>query len=125
MKSKHYTIYIFSIFFFTQILYSQNIDQQKAIVNDLITAVNQSSYASIENHLAHDFTIAGQKGATARIVLKQLINQLNDKIVGFNFLDQENKDNLILNYVFNYESLGEKRAFFIFNNENKITEMSL
>lgn len=119
---KKYILFCFILVQFTQ---AQSVDQSKTIVSSVVKAVNQGSIDGIDNDLAQDFTIAGQKGAIARIVLKQLISQLNDKIVDYTFIDRENEAHLKLNYIFNYERLGEKRAFFIFDKENKIKEMSL
>ena len=106
--------------------YAQDTNKCKAIIDIAIKAVNNQTITELEKHLASNFVISNQKGKTAKLVLKQLITQLNDSIKSYSYKEIKKSDStLTLLYNLRYKKLGEKEASFTFNNNNKILELEL
>jgi len=115
-----------SVLFISLTARTQDIDKCRDIIKLTFQSVNKQSIADIEKHLSPDFEIANQKGEIAKLVLKQLVSQLNDSIIEYK--EQEvikNDTTLSFNYSLKYQNLGDKQASFVFNNENKITKLEL
>ena len=114
------------LLFLSQSIFSQDLDEQRAIVKKTFEALIQHSSAPIEDGLSDDFTIAGQKGEIAKKVLAQLFSQLNDSVISFEETDKIKGPNWTeLVYSVQYKNKGQKQSTFIFNKENKLKELSL
>lgn len=105
---------------------SQEIEKCREIVKVTIESINAKSSANLEKHLSSNFQIADQKGEIAKIVMKQLFEQLGETITSSEELGSEEIDkNLILTYSISYSKMGQKTATFIFNETNKLEELEL
>jgi len=109
-----------------QVAFSQDITKCEKIVELTIQAINKKSSSELENHLSEDFTMAGQKGSIAKLVLQQLLAQLGEKVNNYEKLDEttENEE-LELVYAIEYEKMGKKNATFIFSSDNQLKELNL
>ena len=111
---------------FTQLLSAQDLAECKAIVDLTVASINSSSSDQLTPYLADDFTIAGQQGSIAKLVLDQLFSQLKDSVLSYQEIEQSNSDQgLTLVYNVNYKNLGPKQSKFWFNKQNLLTELSL
>ncbi len=111
---------------FSQVAFTQNIDECKKIVNLTIESINDQSSEKLNSYLSNDFTIAGQKGEIAKLVLNQLLSQLKDTVkyhkeLSIKKLDKE----LQLKYSIDYEKMESKEATFIFNKNNLLKDLNL
>lgn len=76
--------------------------------------------------MADDFTITGQKGETAKVVLKQLFSQLGEKVISHQEIKQSKIDNGVeLVHNIDYAKMGTKEATLIFNENNLLKELIL
>lgn len=123
MKYLKIFILLFSI---TQVSFSQDIGECRKIVNLTIESINNGSAESLNEYLSDDFSVAGQKGKIAKMVLEQLFSQLGEK-VKFHQEIKQSKINKRLELVYNvdYMKMGRKEATFIFNENNLLTELTL
>ncbi len=104
----------------------QDYTQCTEIVKMTMDAVDNKSIGSLEDHLAENFEIAGQTGAIAKLVLNQLILQLNATVESYTELIKVEENNtLLLTYEVEYVPLGIKKASFLFNENNKIEKLEL
>lgn len=102
---------------------SQSLPECEKAVSITAEAISRGSSDKMQNLLAEGFSISGQEGAIAQTVLKQLIGQLNDSVVFYKQLSQnQTARGLELIYTFSYEKLGERETNFLFNSANKIVE---
>ncbi len=109
-----------------QTSFSQDIKKCREIVEITIASINTKSVTELETHLADDFEMANQTGEIAKMVLKQLITQLNETVLSQNEKSSENKQsNLILIYTIEYKGMGKRDATFIFDKENKLKSLEL
>lgn len=123
MKKTVLIILLLSIAIVTK---AQNTEKCRNIVQIAINSVNTQSTSVLTKHLADNFEIANQKGEIAKIVLKQLIKQLNDTIISYKETEKLTNDSILtLKYQLTYKKIGEKQAIFSFNKENKITHLEL
>ena len=99
----------------------------EGIVGIAIDAVNNSSTIELKKHLSSDFTCAGQTGATAIMVVEQLVTQLDEHISDISKIsEQQGNGVLTLVYDFNYsKKLGHKNATFVFNADNQLKQLDL
>ena len=105
---------------------AQEIEKCREIIKLTFQSVNKQSITDIEKYLSPNLEVAGQKGEIAKLVLKQLVSQLNDSIIEFKEQEVIKKDTTIsFNYNLKYQKLGDKQASFTFNKENKITKLEL
>jgi len=105
---------------------AQEIDQCKEIVKVTIESINNQSTEKLKGHLSDDFTIAGQKGEIAKLVLNQLFSQLGDSVKSYEEVSQNKIDDGIqLIYKIHYEKMGLKEATFTFNESNLLKELAL
>ena len=81
MNKKVFIILI--VLFLTQTAKTQDIEKCRKIIKLTFQSVNKKSITEIENYLSPDFEIANQKGKIAKIVLRQLVSQLNDSIIEY------------------------------------------
>jgi len=107
-------------------IFGQNLEECRQIVNLTIESLNTKSTESLKEKLSEDFSIAGQKGEIARMVVTQLFSQLNDEVTSFRESSQKRKDySLTLKYDVDYKGRGRTEATFIFNADNLLTELEL
>jgi len=104
----------------------QSISECRKIVEVTVEALNTKSSEMIEQHLATDFTIAGQEGPVAIMVLKQIIAQLADPIISYEEVSHlENENSLVLVYDFEYKEKGSQETQITFDKNNKIKSLDL
>lgn len=119
-------IILLIVIFNLKIVLAQDVETCQQIVDLTIESIEQQSTDKLETRLATDFSIAGQEGEIAKMVLKQLISQLNDKVLSYEIISQtQNNDELTLVYNTQYEKMGEKEATFVFNADNQLKELAL
>ncbi len=110
----------------TQSVFSQDIEKCKKVVNIITKSINSKSTTELEKHLSADFEIAGQKGNIAKMVLSQLVTQLDETILKSEEISIDNKSNkLVMVYKITYQKMGEKDATFIFNEHSQLKSMEL
>lgn len=96
------------------------------IVALTLKCLENNSALPLYEYLATDFTIKEQKGEKAKIVLDQIIGQLNDSIVYIMPTIQEiTKFTLNLKYNIEYKKLGVIEATFIFDDNNLLRELKV
>ncbi len=119
-------IFLLFIVVATQFVFAQNTEECQEIVKLTTEAINSKSVTELEKHLATDFEIAGQTGEIAKMVLTQLITQLNETVLEYKEMNSvKNSDKLTLIYKIHYKNKGEKNATFIFNNKNQLKSVEL
>ncbi|MEX0966384.1 MAG: pepsin/retropepsin-like aspartic protease family protein [Bacteroidia bacterium] len=117
---------LLSMLFLTQISVAQDIDICRRVVDLSIEAINNQSSTNLNNHLSDDFTMAGQKGETAKLVLAQLLSQLGENVKSHEEVNQNKlNEGLELKYRIEYEKMGIKEATFIFDKNNMIKGLNL
>jgi len=105
---------------------AQEIDQCREIVEVTIESINNQSTEDLKAHLSDDFSIAGQKGEMAKMVLAQLFSQLGESVKSYDEVNQYRKDDGIqLVYKIQYEKMGLVEATFTFSKKNLLKELSL
>jgi len=111
---------------FAQILFAQDINQCRSIVELTIESIKNKSSEKLDAYLAEDFTMGGQKGEVAKMILHQLFTQLNDNVTSFKETNQHKiEEDLKLEYNIEYENRGTREAIFVFNNQNLLKELHL
>lgn len=108
-------------------LYAQDITVCENIVKITRDAINNKSTEELEKHLSTDFSCSGQKGEIAKLVLKQLVTQLNDHVSQIEKISEEIKyGTLTLIYEFTCSNKLEKRnSTFIFNDKSELKQLDL
>jgi hypothetical protein len=107
-------------------MFAQDIGECRKIVELTIESINRGSCEGRGTYLSDDFTIAGQKGEMAKLVLNQLFTQLGDKVDSYQEIKQIEIDKgLKLVYNISYMEMGLKEAAFIFTESNLLKELSL
>ena len=120
------TIFICLVLFCIQSTLSQDIDKCKDIVTLTVESINQKSANKLKPHLASDFTIAGQTGEIAKMVLDQLVLQLNETIISHQEVStNKTKQGLELKYNFEYKNMGVREAVFLFTKSNQLKDLKL
>lgn len=110
---------------FTNKLSAQDLTKCEAIVSDIVKAINSKNSSGVTKYLADNFTTSGYEGEMAKMVIGQLIAQLNETITDFEKVS-ENKDNdLTLTYNLTYTNIGKKLSTFVFNTDNKVRIIEL
>lgn len=105
--------------------FSQEPKACQALALKTFEAINNKSIDQVEPFLSNDFTISGQSGDIAIIVLKQLVHKLGN-IKHFEQTGREPHDTtLVLTYKVVYESVGPKQAMFVFNKNNQLSQLEL
>lgn len=109
-----------------QNIVAHNIEQCRAVVQLTIGCINHHSAEELSPHLSSEFTMAGQNGEVAKMVLRQLLSQLGETVLSHKELS-ENKEGteLRLSYKIEYQTLGEKEATFVFDSNNLLKELHL
>lgn len=105
---------------------AQHSDTTNTMIEIVVNALNNSDLSVLEPHLDDNFTIAGQKGEIAKIVLKQLFLQLNETILSYDKIREESiNQNQVLVYKVNYQKMGEKESILTITPEGKLLELVL
>jgi len=106
--------------------FSQELETCQKIVNLTIESINNQSKAELEEHLAPDFSMAGHEGEIAKMILSQLLTQLDETVLSANMISDNKTDSgLELKYNIEYERKGAKQATFLFNDQNLLQELHL
>lgn len=106
--------------------FSQVDSRIEKIVNLTSKSISEHSSEKLEPYLAKDFEIAGQSGDLAKMILSQLISQLNDRVVSYKFLRTESDaSNQKYIYEFEYESLGTNEVIFVINQDKELISLEL
>ncbi|QYJ67169.1 aspartyl protease family protein [Flavobacterium litorale] len=118
--------FLFIAFNFTIVAMAQDVKECKKIVQITAEGINTKSSAVLETKLAPDFSIAGQTGSIAKMVLQQLFGQLNDQVENYKEINQTNTSKgLELGYNFFYKQRGAVETTFVFNKQNQLTDLQL
>jgi len=121
-----------SVFFLFQIIFLHIATAQEPlacrnVAMITVEAINEHSSEKLKKYLSDDFSIAGQKGEVAKLILEQLFAQLADSIQTYEEIEikTSNKE-LTLKYNISYLKKGsQEEATFIFNENNLLRELSL
>lgn len=106
--------------------YSQDLKECEKTVPILVSAISEGSASSISEYLSPEFTVAGQSGELAKMILNQLLQQLNDRVSDYKKIEEELiGETLKLSYEFDYQNMGKKQTLLSFNKANQIVELSL
>jgi len=107
-----------------QTVLAQNTEKCQKIVDIVITSINDNSAEPLQPYLAENFSIAGQKGELARMVLDQLFAQLT--VNSFQETHRRAIDHgLELKYNIVYEKMGAKEATFLFDKDGLLSNLNL
>lgn len=118
----------FSLLFFMSCipLFAQDESQCRKLVELTKECINNKDSEGLTQHLSKEFTMAGQTGQIAPMVLEQVLSQLNDPIVSITPVSSNKVGNeLELKYLFEYSEMGEKETFFRFDENNMLNELEL
>lgn len=119
-------IFLLSLLFIQEVAYSQDVEACRKIVNLTIDAINTQSAAQLKAHLSEDFTISGQEGQMAIIVLSQLLSQLEENVKSHEETGLiQTDEQLELKYNIEYGKLGTREGTFTFNEDNKLSALNL
>lgn len=120
-------LFIFTLLLLTsKFALAQNIDECRKVVDLTIKSISNQSSEELKNYLSDDFTMAGQKGEIAKLVLNQLLSQFGQIVQSYKETEQVNLERgLELKYNIDYDQMGPKEATFIFNENNLLDELNL
>lgn len=120
------TTLVLFLSFIVQVVFSQDLDHCRMVVQLTTEAINSQSTAAFETHLAVDFEIAGHKGPVGKQIVNQLLSQLGDEVESFEEVSYEFLDKtLILTYLLKYAERGSKETSFVFNKQNQLIGLEL
>ncbi len=117
--------FVILFFLIANIAQSQDITQCVKVVEATAKAINSKSGNALDMYLSDDFSIAGQTGSTAKMILPRLVAQLGDSLLSFEKVSETRTEVLTLVYDFVYKSRGKKTSTFIFNEQNQLKELTL
>lgn len=106
-------------------LFAQDIKICEERAQEIFKALNSKSTSTIEPYLDSNFTIGGQTGEIAKLILPQFFKQLNDSVIDLKKKSEDKGDFLNLVYFVKYKKMGDKEATITFTNDNKIREINL
>ncbi len=112
-------------FFISNFGFAQDATECDKIVLQTYEAINNRNADPIINYLSDDFSIAGQTGEIAKMVLPQLFNQLNLKVNNIKKISETKSDLLALVYEADFGDEGRKTSTFVFNNKNQLKSLEL
>jgi len=127
MRIKNILIIIFFLGVFSNEISAQNKAECEKIVTATVEAINSKSPEQLEKFLAPDFTFSGQKAPLASVVLNQLVKQLNDEVLDYKKISEDEKDSeLTFVYEFTYaQRLGKRNTTFVFNKNDQLKQLDL
>lgn len=108
------------------IAFSQDIDVCRSIVDATLKGINDHSSENLQKYLAPNFSIAGQKGEMAKMVLTQLFTQLDETVQSSEVISEKKENGTLTSkYSIAYAKMGTREATFLFNEQNLLQELSL
>ncbi len=113
------------LFFVSNLTFAQDVSVCKKIVLQTYEAINKRSSKPIMKHLADDFSMAGQKGEIAKMILPQLFGQLNTKITKIKKISEKKTSVLTFVYESNFDGMGLIKSTFVFDKNNKLKKLDL
>lgn len=105
--------------------FAQDITECEKIVLQTYEAINQKNADPIIKYLSDDFSIAGQTGEVAKLVLLHLFDQLNVKMTNIKKISETKTDVLTLLYEAEFGDKGLKKSTFVFNKKNQLKSLEL
>lgn len=105
--------------------FAQDVAACEKIVGQTYDAISKKNADLIMPYLADDFSIAGQKGEIAKMVMPQLFSQLNTQISNIKKVSEIKTDVLTLVYEADFAGMGTKTSTFIFDQNNKLKALEL
>ena len=103
-----------SLLILNNIGYSQNRANCRKVIELTMKAVDLNSSQIIKEHCAEDFTMAGHSGAIGKLILDQMLNQLDENVKSFKEVSVEELENeLHFKYDIVYEKMGTKKLFLL------------
>ncbi len=124
MKKQLLIIIGFCILFFN-VSFAQDKAECEKVVTATMNAINTKNVNEIEKYLSHDFTISGYKEEIAKMILPQLVTQLNDEVLDYKLKNEEQTEVLSLYYDVTYKKIGKQTSKFVFDKNNQIIELEL
>lgn len=114
------------LFILSQLTFAQDITECRKVIEQTIQSINNNSADKLIPLLANDFTIAGQQGSVAKLVLNKLLSQMGETVISHEEIDQiRSEGELKLKYSIAYQKMGVKEATFIFNANNLLKDLHL
>lgn len=105
---------------------SQDINTCHEVVGVIIEAIDVQSSDKVNEHLSPDFSMAGQTGEIAKMVLSQLLSQIGETVTASEKVGESSlEEGVELTYKITYEGMGERDATFLFNQKNQLQELTL
>ena len=114
---------ITSIFVLYTTFYGQDVAECEKVASFTYQAIKEKTAEPILKYLSNDFTIAGQTGEIAKMILPQLFSQL--EVIDFKKINETQTEFLTLEYETTFEKIGKKTSTFIFNKDNQLMELKL
>lgn len=119
-------IILLGLVLLTRFLMAQDINKCRNIVDLTVQSINSHSSEQLTEYLSEDFTIAGQTGEISKMVLSQLLSQLEETVKSHEEISQsEIKEGLELKYKIDYQRKGVKEAIFLFDKNNLLRSLEL
>jgi predicted aspartyl protease len=113
------------LLFATNLAFAQDVAECEKIVLQTYGAINKQNADPIMQYLSEDFSVAGQTGEIAKMVIPQLFNQLNVEISNIKKISETRTDVLTLVYEANFGEMGTKTSTFVFNKKNQLKALEL
>ena len=113
------------IVFSSHFIMAQNEMECEKIVLQTYEAINQKNADSVIKYLSDDFSIAGQTGELAKIILSQIFEQLNMKVSHIKKIESLKTDALALVYEAEFGDKGRKKSTFVFDEKNQLKSLEL
>ena len=104
---------------------AQDVTVCEKIVGQTYDAISKKNADLIMPYLADDFSIAGQTGEIAKMIMPQLFSQLNTQIGNIKKVSEIKTDVLTLVYEADFEGIGLKTSTFVFGQDNKLKALEL
>ena len=120
------TLITTSLLLFSAMCFGQELGECHKIIELTAQSIKEKSTQKIEAHLAEDFTMAGHQGEVAKMILAQLLTQLNDPLISYKEVSHELDDKVLkISCDFEYKERGATETIFLFDQDNKLKELDL
>lgn len=113
------------LFFASNLAFAQDVTECEKIVLQTYEAINKKNADPVMKYLSDDFSVAGQTGEIAKMVLPQLFDQLNMKVSNIHKISETKTDVLTLVYEAEFGDIGLKTSTFVFNKNNQLKSLEL
>lgn len=113
------------LFFASNFAFAQGVTECEKIVSQIYEAINKKNADPIMKYLSDDFSVAGQTGEIAKMVLPQLFDQLNMEVSNTKKISETKTDVLTLVYEAEFGDKGTKTSTFVFNTKNQLKSLEL